>query len=183
MLNIFRIFRCSRFASPLVARPVMRALVWIIPGKRAHEGTRKPPNGSDTANPADETDTVDPNPEPEPETEPEETTDPLSGEAPAYHDLKSLLAHLTALDQIAIANNNNRASGTSGYEASVDYVKSQLESWGYEVTLQGFTIDVYDVGDDPILELNRRYELDLSGRLRLDSLQRLRRHNWFNGGR
>ena len=59
-------------------------------------------NGSDTANPADETDTVDPNPEPEPETEPEETTDPLSGEAPAYHDLESLLAHLTALTKLQL---------------------------------------------------------------------------------
>ena len=102
--------------------------------------------------PSDASDTAEPEPEPEPE--PEENPDPLSTEAPEYHSIEELLSHLSALDQIAIANNNNRAAGTSGYEASVDYVKSQLESWGYEVTLQGFTIDVYDIGDDPILELS-----------------------------
>ena len=112
------------------------------------------PDPSDST-PADASDVADPNPNPDPETDPdpEETPDPLGTQAPEYHDIESLLTHLNALDQIAIANNNNRASGTSGYEASVDYVKEQLESWGYEVTLQGFTIDVYDVGDDPILQL------------------------------
>jgi len=104
------------------------------------------PEGTQTQTPSEEENTTDPEPEPE-------ANDPMMAEAPQYHDTESLLAHLSALDDIAIANQNNRAAGTAGYEASVDYVQSQLESWGYEVTLQGFTIDVYDIGDDPILEL------------------------------
>lgn len=78
--------------------------------------------------------------------------DPASEEAPNYHTTEELVSHLTALDAIATANQNNRAAGTSGYAASVDYVRESLESWGYEVSLQGFTIDIYDIGEDPILE-------------------------------
>ena len=152
MLNIFRVFTiallilnagCQAEDAPdCIAEP----LAENCQDENTQEDTSDPAD-TETNSPEDQSDVVDPEPEPEPE--PEENADPLSTEAPLYHSIESLLAHLNALDQIAIANNNHRAAGTSGYEASVDYVKSQLESWGYEVTLQGFTIDVYDIGQDP----------------------------------
>ena len=100
--------------------------------------------GDDTSDADTDADTT-----PEDETLP---TDPASEEAPNYHTTEELLSHLTALEAIATANQNNRAAGTSGYAESVDYVRESLESWGYEVSLQGFTIDIYSIGEDPILE-------------------------------
>ena len=42
--------------------------------------------------------------------------------------------HLDALQQIADDNNGTRAVGTSGYDASADYVEQQLTDMGYTVT-------------------------------------------------
>ncbi len=42
--------------------------------------------------------------------------------------------HLNAFQAIATANGGNRASGTPGYDASVDYVVERLEAAGYKVT-------------------------------------------------
>jgi len=46
--------------------------------------------------------------------------------------------HLQALDDIAEAHGDTRASGTPGYAASVDYVVDQLESAGYHPVVQPF---------------------------------------------
>src|SRR5690606_14097444 len=46
--------------------------------------------------------------------------------------------HLYKFQQIADAHNGNRAAGTSGYDASRDYVADQLRKAGYKVTLQAF---------------------------------------------
>jgi Zn-dependent M28 family amino/carboxypeptidase len=46
--------------------------------------------------------------------------------------------HLQALQNIASFNNGTRASGTAGYDASVDYVKARLEDAGLDVTVQPF---------------------------------------------
>jgi aminopeptidase Y len=43
--------------------------------------------------------------------------------------------HLDALQAIADANNGNRAAGTSGYDASAEYVAGKLRKAGYSVTL------------------------------------------------
>ncbi len=51
----------------------------------------------------------------------------------------AIARHLDALQEIADANGGERAAGTSGYEASVDYVAEQLEEMGYEVTLDPST--------------------------------------------
>jgi Zn-dependent M28 family amino/carboxypeptidase len=53
--------------------------------------------------------------------------------------LQGVRAHQAALQAIADANNNTRASGTPGYDQSADYVKGKLEAAGYQVTLQPFT--------------------------------------------
>lgn len=50
----------------------------------------------------------------------------------AVHD------HLEAFQDIADANNDNRAAGTPGYVASAEYVEQQLQAAGYDTTRQPF---------------------------------------------
>ena len=52
--------------------------------------------------------------------------------------LEGVLEHEEALQEIADDNGGNRAAGTSGYDASVDYVERRLERAGYRVTRQEF---------------------------------------------
>jgi aminopeptidase S len=47
-------------------------------------------------------------------------------------------AHLAQFQTIANANGGNRAHGRPGYQASVDYVKAQLDAAGYVTTVQPF---------------------------------------------
>ena len=54
---------------------------------------------------------------------------------------EAVMAHLEALQQIADAHNGNRAAGTAGYAASVDYVENQLEQAGYQTRRQQFSYD------------------------------------------
>lgn len=52
--------------------------------------------------------------------------------------------HMQALQAIADANGGIRASGTPGYDASLEYVKDQLDATGYyDVTVQPFIYDVF----------------------------------------
>ncbi len=51
------------------------------------------------------------------------------------------MAHLDALQRIADAHNGNRAAGSAGYAASVDYVESQLQRAGYQTRRQQFSYD------------------------------------------
>ena len=56
-------------------------------------------------------------------------------------DAVTLLAvrdHQEALQAIADANGGNRVAATSGYDASLDYVKGLVEAAGYNVTVQQF---------------------------------------------
>ena len=46
----------------------------------------------------------------------------------------AMMAHLGKLQEIADANDGNRALGTPGYDASVDYVASVLRDKGFDVT-------------------------------------------------
>ncbi|MEJ8277825.1 M28 family peptidase [Pseudonocardia spirodelae] len=50
--------------------------------------------------------------------------------------------HLAALERIADAHGGNRAAGTPGYEATVDYVAGVLRTAGFDVATP-----VYDAGD------------------------------------
>lgn len=52
--------------------------------------------------------------------------------------LEGARAHQAALQAIADDNGDTRATGTSGYDASVNYVKEQLEAAGYQVELDAF---------------------------------------------
>ena len=59
--------------------------------------------------------------------------------------LDQVRAHQAALQSIANANGGNRFSGTSGYDASVDYVVDKLEAAGYDPTVQAFDYLAYEV--------------------------------------
>ena len=55
-----------------------------------------------------------------------------------------ILAHEQEFQDIADANGGTRASGTPGYDASLEYVKDQLEATGYyDVAVQEFLYDVF----------------------------------------
>src|SRR5918993_2972834 len=55
----------------------------------------------------------------------------------------AIMDHLAELQLIADENGGTRASGTPGYEASVEYVAGLLEEAGYEVTIQDFTFNSF----------------------------------------
>ena len=61
---------------------------------------------------------------------------------------------LVDLQAIADANNDTRASGTSGYSASVDYIVSQLEAAGYEPTIQEFEFPYVEVLEASLERVN-----------------------------
>lgn len=52
------------------------------------------------------------------------------------------MAHLTMLQHIADANGGNRAVGTPGYDASVDYVADALRSKGFDVQTPEFVLQL-----------------------------------------
>jgi hypothetical protein len=56
---------------------------------------------------------------------------------------QGLEAHLQEFQRIADANGGNRASGTPGYLASVEYVEAQMRGAGYVVTRQTFEFDYF----------------------------------------
>lgn len=71
-------------------------------------------------------------------------------------DKKSgILKHAYALQKIADANNGTRATGTSGHEASMQYVMDQLEATGYyNVSTQPFIAPVFTELAPPTLSAN-----------------------------
>jgi Zn-dependent M28 family amino/carboxypeptidase len=56
------------------------------------------------------------------------------------------------LQAIADANEDTRASGTPGYDASADYVAGLLEDAGYNLTRQPFEYDWFIENSDPVLD-------------------------------
>lgn len=61
---------------------------------------------------------------------------------------QSARTHLEALQRIADANGGNRASGSAGYAASVDYVVGVLKQAGWDVHTEQFTHTGRHHGDD-----------------------------------
>ncbi len=60
------------------------------------------------------------------------------------------MAHLRALQQIADANGGNRALGSPGYDASVDYVATALRDKGFDVQTPEFEVKI-PWSDEPSL--------------------------------
>ncbi|BBZ46078.1 M28 family peptidase [Mycobacterium parmense] len=83
------------------------------------------------------------------------------------HDLAAkvtadrMFAHLHALQDIANANKGNRAEGTPGYDASVDYVAKTLRDRGFDVSTPQFD-RLYTVapGKPSITVAGRSYAVD-----------------------
>ncbi|WP_232716636.1 M28 family peptidase [Gordonia metallireducens] len=60
--------------------------------------------------------------------------------------LDRVMGHVRAFQQIADNHDGTRASGTPGYDASVDYVAGQLREAGFEVTTPEFGYKRFDLG-------------------------------------
>jgi hypothetical protein len=63
-----------------------------------------------------------------------------------------IFEHLQAFQEIADANDGTRAAGTSGYDASADYVAGRLLDVGYEVRAQSFEYDHHEELAPPVLD-------------------------------
>jgi Predicted aminopeptidases len=61
---------------------------------------------------------------------------------------QNISKHLQGLQEASDAHGGNRAGGSDGYEASADYVRSQLEAVGYTVTDHNFDF-VYNADRTP----------------------------------
>lgn len=67
------------------------------------------------------------------------TPAPLAGETLLDAlDTSALLEHLQALQQVADDHGGNRATGTPGFDASVDYMAERLATAGYEIERRAF---------------------------------------------
>ncbi len=64
----------------------------------------------------------------------------------------STMAHLRALQDIADDHDGNRALGTAGYDASVDYVVDALQDRGFDVATPEFEVRL-PWADEPVLTL------------------------------
>jgi aminopeptidase Y len=60
--------------------------------------------------------------------------------------------HQAAWQAIADANGGNRAAGTSGYDASAEYVAKRMAAAGYQVRFQEFTFGRFREAAPPELE-------------------------------
>jgi Zn-dependent M28 family amino/carboxypeptidase len=66
---------------------------------------------------------------------------------------KAIKKHLSALQAIADANGDTRASGTPGYDASLAYVKGKLDATRYyDVSVQNFLFDSFRELAPPVFE-------------------------------
>src|SRR5215204_3100352 len=58
--------------------------------------------------------------------------------------VSGVMQHLEEFQRIADANDGNRAAGTSGHDASVEYVEGLLRDAGYDTWRQEFTYERTD---------------------------------------
>ncbi len=73
----------------------------------------------------------------------------------------AMLAHLRALQDIANANGGNRAAGTTGYDASVDYVAKVLRGRGFDVMTPQFDrLSTISPGKPTLTVAGRSYPVD-----------------------
>lgn len=66
--------------------------------------------------------------------------------------VEGVLVHQQAFQDIADANGGTRASGTSGYDASADYVADQMLAAGYDVFIQPFEFTFFEELEPAALE-------------------------------
>ncbi len=68
----------------------------------------------------------------------EDQTERLTPRPAPNGTMQGAFNHMIALEEIADANNGTRASGTPGYDASVDYVVKRMKRAGYVTKRQAF---------------------------------------------
>jgi Zn-dependent M28 family amino/carboxypeptidase len=72
-----------------------------------------------------------------------------------------MFTHLRALQDIANANHGNRAEGTPGYDASVDYVAKALRDRGFKVSTPQFDrLSTVSPGRPALTVAGRSYQVD-----------------------
>ena len=64
--------------------------------------------------------------------------------------VKNVFGHLEELQDAADANGGNRAAGTPGYEASAQYIESELRRAGYRPVRQDFSYDQFDLRSEAL---------------------------------
>ncbi len=85
----------------------------------------------------------------------------LADELAAHVSVDAMVTHLQALQGIADANDGNRADGTSGFEASVDYVAKALRDKGFDVSTPEFErLDSVSPGRPTLTIGGRGYPVD-----------------------
>lgn len=84
---------------------------------------------------------ADPQPQPQPERELSVATEFAEGLAQKV-TADAMMTHLTRLQEIADAYGGNRALGTPGYDASVDYVVEALRGKGFDVDTPEFGVRI-----------------------------------------
>ena len=70
----------------------------------------------------------------------------------------AMMAHLTKLQDIANANNNTRAVGTPGYDASVDYVVGKLRDKGFDVQTMQFEAHVFHAEPGDVTVADKKFD-------------------------
>ena len=72
-----------------------------------------------------------------------------------------MFTHLRALQDIANANHGNRAEGTPGYDASVEYVAKTLRDKGFKVSTPQFDrLNIVSPGKPALTVAGRTYQVD-----------------------
>ena len=97
----------------------------------------------------------------------------LTGSTLAAHvDATALLVHLDALQAIADDHGGHRATGSAGFDASVEYVTSVLASAGYDVARQPFDangiasvnlLSEHQGAEDEVVILGAHLDSDVAG--------------------
>ena len=89
--------------------------------------------------------------------------------------VEGIREHQLALQEIADANGGNRAVGTPGYDASVEYIVDRAEAAGYDVTLDEFTyVEAFSEGSRSRARGDRAGTADVRGRVPAGVRRRLR---------
>jgi aminopeptidase Y len=93
--------------------------------------------------------------QPTPTAAPSTASEPaLAGALRDAVDPADILADLDRLQEIADSNGGSRATGTSGHEASVDFVAGELRAAGYDVQLLPVSLQVFLQRSPSILRID-----------------------------
>ena len=65
----------------------------------------------------------------------------------------AIMDHLNELQKIADDNGDTRASGTEGYDESIDYIEDLLMAAGYEVSRQDFLFNSFRELSEPVFDV------------------------------